>query len=175
MFIIKYISNLLNIQPRDLNNFEDTIQYLNEIIEYSVTKKNIKSFLLFVYSHDTSEILHIENNKDKYKNWRTLCSYNYSYQIDIFDIYDLTHYQNNLIDDLDKKINLFLLSTMNIGYNKYFLKNKVSWFVFKKNIIKLKIKAIAKFFLLYYKVLHNRYKPEGIGYLEAQTNFEFLK
>jgi len=172
MFIIKYISNLINIVPKDFHNFEDVIEYLNEIIEYSVTKKDIKSFLLFVYLHDTIEILHSETNKNKYKEWLYLCTRTYAYEPDIFDVIDLRHYEYNLKDKLDTKIMLFLSKNMNIGCNKYFLKSNISWLIFKKNIIKLKIKHVAKIFLLYYKIIHNRYKLGGPVYLKIKNHYE---
>lgn len=171
MFIINYISNLFNI-PKDLGYFYTTTKYLDQIIDKSVYKKDIKAFLLFIYLHDNTEILHLDDNKDDYNKWRILCTYDYAYQTGIFDTKDINHYVSNLRDDLDKKIFVFLSNNLNTGYNKYFLKCRTLWLTFNKNAIKVKIRSVVKMILIYRKVLHERYKPAGVGYLEAKNHYE---
>lgn len=172
MFIINYISNLLHL-PKELgDDFYTVTKYLDRIIDESVVKKDIKAFLLFIYLHDNTEILHSDDNKDGYNRWRILCTYNYAYQTGMFDTEDIQHYLLDIRDNLDDRIVSFLFDNMNTGYNKYFLKYGTSWLIFNKNIIKLKIKAVVKMILIYRKVLHERYKPGGVGYLEVKKHFE---
>jgi hypothetical protein len=41
----------------------------------------------------------------------------------------------------------------------------------QKKILKKYILSLVRFYILYRKVIHNRYKPGGIGYYECEKNF----
>ena len=68
-------------------------KYLTNIIDYSVENKDIKTFLLFLYLHDTLLIpllsMNDDNNEyddniDNYLSWRKSITYTYAYEINKF-------------------------------------------------------------------------------------------
>ena len=123
----------------NLSKTDDTYEYLTNIIDYSVENKDIKTFLLFLYLHDTLLIpflllnnheysCDIEDNiEDNYLSWRKSITYQYAYEINKFSIKDIEHYNDNIKDNTDKLIKIFLSNNFNDDINdKCFIK-KDSW------------------------------------------------
>jgi hypothetical protein len=88
---------------KDINfkDFKSTCDYLESIIDFSIVNKDIKTFYLFLYLHDTIDILHSKDYKDLYDEWSYNINYNYAYSIEGFGIDDLTHYKDDLKDEID--------------------------------------------------------------------------
>jgi len=114
---------------------DDEYKYLTNIIDYSVENKDIKTFLLFLYLHDTLLIpllsMNDDNNEyddnlENYLSWRKSITYTYAYEINKFSIKDIEHYNDNIKDNIDELIKTFLNNNFNDKYDNYFLK-KDSW------------------------------------------------
>lgn len=91
---------------KDINyaDFKSTCDYLESIIDFSIVNKDIKTFYLFLYLNDTIDILHLKENKDLYDEWSYNINYNYAYSIEGFGIDDLTHYKDDLKDEIDTHV-----------------------------------------------------------------------
>lgn len=113
---------------------DDEYKYLTNIIDYSVENKDIKTFLLFLYLHDTVLVPLLSMNEeddtneynDNYLSWRKSITYTYAYEINKFTIKDIDHYKDNIKDDIDEQIKIFLDDNFNDKHDKYFIK-KDSW------------------------------------------------
>ena len=113
---------------------DDEYKYLTNIIDYSVENKDIKTFLLFLYLHDTVLVPLLSMNEeddtneynDNYLSWRKSITYTYAYEINKFTITDIDHYKDNIKDDIDEQIKIFLDDNFNDKHDKYFIK-KDSW------------------------------------------------
>lgn len=114
---------------------DDEYKYLTNIIDYSVENKDIKTFLLFLYLHDTLLIpllsMNDDNNEyddniDNYLSWRKSITYTYAYEINKFSIKDIDHYKDNIKDEIDEQIKIFLNNNFNDKYDNYLIK-KDSW------------------------------------------------
>lgn len=114
---------------------DDEYKYLTNIIDYSVENKDIKTFLLFLYLHDTLLIpllsMNDDNNEyddniDNYLSWRKSITYTYAYEINKFTIKDIDHYKDNIKDEIDERIKIFLNNNFNDKYDNYLIK-KDSW------------------------------------------------
>jgi hypothetical protein len=114
---------------------DDEYKYLTNIIDYSVENKDIKTFLLFLYLHDTLLIpllsMNDDNNEyddniDNYLSWRKSITYTYAYEINKFSIKDIDHYKDNIKDEIDERIKIFLNNNFNDKYDNYLIK-KDSW------------------------------------------------
>lgn len=167
--MISYIRNKFdtenNISLKD-KSFENIIAYLEKIIDYSIVNKDIKTFLLFLYLHDT---LLIANNEN-YNNWRVMITYEYFYEISMVSLKDLEHYETTIKDDLDERIYDFLKLNLQCGKN---LLKKNSWVKFSPKIIKTYLKCLTKTIILYNRILKIRYAPpNGKGYLECLESWK---
>ena len=113
---------------------DDEYKYLTNIIDYSVENKDIKTFLLFLYLHDTVLVPLLSMNEeddtneynDNYLSWRKSITYTYAYEINKFTIKDIDHYKDNIKDDIYEQIKIFLDDNFNDKHDKYFIK-KDSW------------------------------------------------
>jgi len=141
--MLKEIKQNFDINCNTKYNFsknDDEYQYLTNIIDYSVENKDIKTFLLFLYLHDSLLIPLLSKNLSEdtddedenehnfnYSSWRKSITYTYAYEINKFSIKDIDHYQDNIKDNTDKLIKIFLSNNFNNDTNdKYFIK-KDSW------------------------------------------------
>ena len=98
---------LIKINTNNVNQTVYSIlDYLELLINFSIVNIDIKSFLLFLYLHDTKKDL-ICNN-EYYKKWLYDITYNYAYEINKFSIKDLEHYKDNIVDPIDSKVLLYL-------------------------------------------------------------------
>lgn len=134
--MLKEIKEYFDINCNPKYNFgknEDEYQYLTNIIDYSIENKDIKFFLLFLHLHDTFLIpflnskINESEDKDNYLSWRKSITYQYAYEINKFSIKDIEHYNDNIKDNTDKLIKIFLSNNFNDDINdKCFIK-KDSW------------------------------------------------
>jgi hypothetical protein len=161
---------LLNYIHRNFNHkfddkdFYEIINYLTYIIYYSITNRDIKSFLLFLYLHDTNQIIHRSRYEKQYNEWISYINYDFFYDIDGITHKDLIHYEIN--DEIEKKILEYLNKNL-IQKEHYFLK-RYSYLKFVKKIFILRLKFIGKLICLFKKTLEKRYFPgTGKGYLEC--------
>lgn len=149
--------------------------YLKNLIEYSTLKKDIKTFLLFLYLHDNHLIIRKKIFEYGYKKWIYFMTYLYAYEIQKFTQYDLTHYLP-LSNEKDKKLYIFLMYNMKIDKHEKLFVKKYSW-IKLKNKFKIYCKVIGKLMLYYKEILEKRYRPEGNGYYECleRYNSNFLE
>ena len=149
--------------------------YLKSILKYSIVNKDIKTFLLFIYLHDTDLVVRKKIFKKGYNKWLYRMSYLYTYEIQKFTQNDLNHYMP-ITNKKDKKIYDFLLDNMKVDKHKKLFVKKHSW-IKLKNIFIIYCKVIGKLILYYKEILEIRYAPKGIGYYEClerwNSNFFF--
>ena len=128
---------------------KDSLSYLTSLIDYSTCKKDIKTFLLFLYLHDT---LALKRRKNAYISWSNFVKLEYAYQVDYFGTGDLNHYKNTIEDHIDTRIYMYLKQNLTNckGTNRYLKPN--SWRIFNLNRIKTYIICIGRFMKLYRKI-----------------------
>ena len=156
--ILKHLEYLEQVYKDKLkinykDDFTGTTSYLYKLIDYSVTYKDIKSFFLFLYLHDTNECLHLKENEDNYKSWILSITYLFAYEIDIFTNKDVEHNSENTKSYVDKKIEKYLLDNLiykegDTKISNFFLKQN-SWEGLKICSLKTRIKCISKLLSLY--------------------------
>lgn len=162
--LLNYIHKNFKDKLIDDKDFYEIINYLTYIICYSITTRDIKSFLLFLYLHDTNQIIHNSKYKERYNEWILYIYYEFCYDIDGITFKDILHYEIN--DEIEKKILEYLNKNL-IQKEKYFLK-RYSYLKFVKKIFILRFKFIGKLICLFKKTLEKRYFPgTGKGYLEC--------
>lgn len=114
--------------------------------------------------------LAVITNNENYNSWRVIITYEYFYEISMVSLKDLDHYETNNKDNLDKRINDFL--KLNLDCGKYLLK-KNSWIIFNAKILRTQIRCLAKFIILYNRILKTRYAPpNGKGYLQCLESWK---
>ena len=101
-----------------------------------------------------------------YDDWRYSITYLFAYELGNFSLKDIDHYNENISDDMDKKIHKYLISNL-VSNEKYFLR-RYSWVIFKTSIIKTYIRCIARIIILYNRMVQKMYAPHnGNGYIEC--------
>ena len=165
---ISLIQDIINKIKNPLFIYESNpFILLTGLINYSIIKKDIKYFLLFLYLHDEMKVINLRN----YDGWFSNITYEYGYEYYKFSILDLEHYKNHNRDKTDKKIYKYLLENLEMN-NKYLLK-RYSWLKLDKlRIFKIYCKTIGKISLIYYKTLEKTYRPNGPMYNKIKTHFE---
>lgn len=165
--IIKDIIN--KIKHPLLINESNPFLLLTGLIHYSIRKKDIKYFLLFLYLHDIMDIVKLKN----YSNWFSITTYDCAYETNKFSILDLEHYKDNIKDKIDEKIYFYLLENLEMN-NNYLLK-RYSWLKLDKlRMLKIYSKCIGKLMVFYYKTLEKTYEPGGPMYDTVKKNFEIM-
>jgi hypothetical protein len=159
---------VIELNFKSVNDLFENIKYTLEYsIENSIVKKDIKFFLLFLYLHDISNI---STSYYHYDSWIFEIKYGYAYYIDNFIKDDLDHYKDDIKDDIDSKILLYLKDNMEPN-NKFFLK-RYSWLKLDKiKLFKIYSKCIGKLVVFYFKTLEYGYKPGGRLYLQVLEKF----
>lgn len=146
-------------------NYHNINNYLKEILDYSISKRDIKTFLLFLYLHDNDLIIRKKLFEHEYKKWIYFMTYLYAYEIEKFTQYDLKHYIP-LLEEKDNKIYNFLLHNMKFDRNNKLFVKKYIW-IKLENKLKIYCKVIGKLILYYKEIIEKRYRPEGNGYNEC--------
>jgi hypothetical protein len=167
---ISLIQDIINKIKNPLFVYESNpFILLTGLINYSIIKKDIKYFLLFLYLHDEMKVINLRN----YDGWFSNVTYEYAYEYYKFSILDLEHYKKYIRDKNDQKIYNYLLENLEMN-NKYFLK-RYSWLKLDKlRMFKIYCKTIGKISLIYYKTLEKIYKPDGPMYNIIKTRFESM-
>ena len=165
---------VVQLNFKSINDLFENIKYtLEYLIKNSTVKKDIKFFLLFLYLHDVSNI---STSYYHYNRWIFQIKYDYGYYIENFTKEDLDHYRDNIKDDIDSKILLYLEDNMEpdnmVPNNDFFLK-RYSWLKLDKiRLFKIYSRCIGKLIVFYFKTLENSYKPGGRLYLQVFENFK---
>jgi hypothetical protein len=142
----------LDIQYRN-TKFVEVISFLYNILNYSVTNKDIKSLLLFLYLHDTNKCIHKQENEDYYEKWIIVLTHIFAYETNIFTCKDVEH--NIIKNSFEKKIQKYLNSNLvhlpgEEKHSLLFLK-KNSWKNLKICSLKTYSKCIGRFLILFKK------------------------
>lgn len=156
-----------NLNQKIISN-KNKLLYLYTIFNYSVVNKDIQTFLLFLYLHDT---MNLDFKTKEYQNWKLIITSNLSYEVNKITNLDLHHYQDKISTLYDYKIMRYLQK--NIFSNGYYFLIPNSWVKLNiKSLFRAYCRVFGKITLLYHKIIHNRYKPEGPGYIETLNNWK---